>query len=65
MHPMMRDRRGGVGRLVWWVFWVVLIVYVVHNPSEAAASARALAAWLERLADSVITFFQQAAGGAR
>lgn len=59
MHPMMQERRrSGIGRLVWWVFWVLLIVYVVHHPSEAAANARGLAAWLTDVSESIATFLQ-------
>lgn len=65
MHSMMRDRRSVVGRLVWWLFWVLLILYVVHHPSEAAVNARALLGWLSGTAESLITFLQQAAGGER
>ena len=57
MHSMTQPRRSTVGRLVWWAFWVVLIVYVVRHPGEAAANARALVAGLDSAAESVIAFF--------
>ncbi|MCA1675024.1 MAG: hypothetical protein LC799_23500 [Actinobacteria bacterium] len=65
MYPPMRERRRGIGRLAWSTLWVVLIVYVVRHPGDAAANARALVSALDSAAESVITFFQQAAGGAR
>lgn len=65
MHPMTQPRRSAAGRLAWLAFWVLLIVYVVHHPSEAAANARSLGAWVESTADSIATFLQHSAGGAR
>lgn len=65
MYSSMRERRSGIGRLAWWAFWVVLIVYVVRHPADAAVNARALVSGLDRAAESVITFLQQSAGGAR
>lgn len=62
MHSMMRDRRGPVGRLMWWTFWVLLILYVVHRPSEAAVNARALIAWLTSAAEEIAVFLQHLAG---
>lgn len=65
MYSPMRERRSGIGRLAWWAVWVLLIVYVVRHPGDAAANARALVSGLESAAEAVIAFFQQAAGGAR
>lgn len=65
MHPTTQPRRSTVGRLAWAVFWVLLIVYVMHHPSEAAANARDLGEWAEGAAESIATFLQQSAAGAR
>jgi hypothetical protein len=65
MYSPMRERRSGMGRLAWWTVWVVLIVYVVRHPGDAAASARGLVSGLQSAAESVITFLQQAAGSVR
>lgn len=65
MYSPMRERRGGIGRLVWWTFWILLIVYVVGHPTEAAANARAVGAGLQSAAESIIAFVQQATGSAR
>lgn len=62
MYSTMHDRRGGMWRLVWWTFWVLVIVYVFRNPSEAADNARALVEWLGRASESIATFVQQTAG---
>lgn len=58
-------RRGGPRRLIWFAFCLILVVYVVRYPSEAAATARTLIAGLDGAVDSIITFIQQAAGGVR
>lgn len=63
MHPMMQERRrSGIARLAWTLFWVLLVVYVVHHPSEAAANARALMAWLTSASESIASFLQHTGG---
>ncbi|HEX2298254.1 MAG TPA: hypothetical protein VHH34_07015 [Pseudonocardiaceae bacterium] len=65
MYSPMRERRSTIGRLAWWAFWLVVLVYVLHDPREAADTARDVLAWLVGAAEAIITFLQQAAGGAR
>lgn len=62
MYPPMRERRSGIGRLVWWTVWVLLIVYVVNHPSQAAAQARALLAGIEDASEAIATFLTRAGG---
>lgn len=63
MHSTTYDRRrGGLSRLLWAAFWILLVVYVVRHPSEAAANARDLAAWLTAASESVVSFLQHAGG---
>ncbi|MGH3795629.1 MAG: hypothetical protein ACRDSP_12135 [Pseudonocardiaceae bacterium] len=63
MYPPMRERRSGMGRLVWWTLWVLLIVYVVQHPSEAAAQFRALLAGIQDAGGALATFLARASGG--
>ena len=62
MYPPMRERRNGVGRLVWWTVWVLLIVYVLNHPTQAAAGSRALAG-IEDAGEAIAVFIVQAGGG--
>lgn len=63
MYPPMRERRSGVGRLVWWTIWVLLIVFVVNHPDQAAAQARALLAGIEQAGEAIATFLARAGEG--
>lgn len=58
-------RSSGLRRLFWFALCLLLIVYVLRHPSEAAATARILFAGLDGAIESVLTFIQQAAGGAQ
>lgn len=62
MYSTTHDRRGVLWRLLWWTLWVLVIVYVLRNPSEAAENLRALVGWLGNASESIVTFLQQAAG---
>ena len=63
MYPPMRERRNGVGRLVWWTVWVLLIVYVLNHPTQAAAGSRALLSGIEDAGEAIAVFIVQAGGG--
>ncbi|MGH3939155.1 MAG: hypothetical protein ACRDTG_11080 [Pseudonocardiaceae bacterium] len=65
MKPAYLDHRrgGGLRRLFWLVLCLLLIVYVLRHPSEAATTARDLFEGLNSVVESVITFLQQAIGG--
>lgn len=62
MNPSMRERRSGIGRLVWWTVWVLLIVYVINHPGQAADQARALLAGIQDASEAIATFLAQAGG---
>jgi len=62
MHPMPYRRRGP-GRLVWPVIWLLLIIYVIGNPTEAAANTRDLIVWLQGGAEAIVSFFDQVGNG--
>ncbi|MGQ0774642.1 MAG: hypothetical protein ACT4NY_09525 [Pseudonocardiales bacterium] len=65
MNPAyLGHRRGGLRRLLLAMLCLLLIVYVVRHPSEAAATARALFAGLNVVVEAIMTFIQKAAGGA-
>jgi hypothetical protein len=61
----MREFSSGIVRLVWWVLWVALIVYVVRHPGDAATIARGLVSGLGSAVESVVAFCRQVAGSAR
>lgn len=65
MNPAYLGHRRGSGlrRLFWFALCLLLIVYVLRHPGEAAATARTLFAGLNSAVESIITFIQQAAGG--
>ena len=63
MYSTVHNQRGGIGRLVWWAFWAVVIIYIVRHPSEAAINARSLLSGLEQAAESIATFVQRAGAG--
>lgn len=65
MYPTAQPRRGGFGRLAWWTFCVLLLVYVFHHPSEAAANAHDLGVWLGHASDSIAAFLKHASGDHR
>jgi hypothetical protein len=62
MYPPTRERRSGLGRLIWWAFWVLLIVYIFHHPSQAADQSRHLLAGIESAGEAIATFLQHAGG---
>ncbi|HEX2247032.1 MAG TPA: hypothetical protein VHH13_05720 [Arthrobacter sp.] len=62
MYSPMRERRSGIGRLVWWTVWVLLIVYVLNHPSQAATQSRALLSGIEHTSDAIAAFLAQAGG---
>lgn len=57
--------RGTAVWLIWLLFWILLIIYVLHRPTEAADTARAVGTWLSKASDSVVTFLHQATGDHR
>lgn len=66
MHPTMSDRRyspmryqRGSGRLLRLLVWLLLIVYVLTNPAEAAANARGLLGWLQAGTESFFSFVHE------
>lgn len=67
MKPAYLEHRrgGGIRRLVSSVLCLLLIVYMLRHPSEAAATARTLFEGLNNAFESIITFIQQAAGGSQ
>jgi hypothetical protein len=62
MYPMMYRKRGP-GRLIWPVVWLLLIIYVISNPTEAAANTRELIVWLQGSAEAIVSFFDQIGDG--
>jgi hypothetical protein len=62
MHQMPYRRRGP-GRLVWPVIWLLLIIYVIGSPTEAAANTRDLIVWLQGGAEAIVSFFNQVGNG--
>lgn len=58
MYPMM-SRRRGAGRLLWPLFWLMLLIYVIKNPVEAAADARGLIVWLRASTEAIVGFLEQ------
>jgi hypothetical protein len=62
MYPPIRDRRSGLGRLAWWLFWLLMIIYVLRHPSEAAANVQSVGMWLGNASESIFTFLRHATG---
>lgn len=66
MQPMMshrqyptRHRRHGPGRLLWPLLWLLLLIYIIDNPAEAATNARSLIVWLQAGTESIVNFVEQ------
>ena len=63
MYPTMSDRRypsmryqRQPGRFLRLLAGVLLVLYIVNNPTEAAANAKGLMGWLEAGTESFFSF---------
>lgn len=54
-YPPMHYRRQS-GRFLWPLVWLLLVIYVINNPAEAAAGVRALIGWLEAGTEALFSF---------
>lgn len=66
MHPTMSNRRyppmshrRGSGRFLRFVAGLLLVLYIVNNPVEAAANAKGLMGWLEAGTESFFSFVDE------
>jgi len=66
MHPPMSDRRyphmrhrRASGRFLRFVAGLLLVLYVLNNPTEAAANAKGLMGWLEAGTESFFSFVDE------
>ena len=57
-YPSMRYQRGP-GRFLRLLAGVLLVLYIVNNPAEAAANAKGLMGWLEAGTESFFSFVDQ------
>jgi hypothetical protein len=52
-----------VKKIVGWVIVILLIFYVVRNPTGAAAAVKSVGAWIAELAAGIGDFFTRLVSG--
>lgn len=57
-YQPMRYQRGS-GRFLRLLAGVLLVLYIVNNPAEAAANAKGLMGWLQAGTESFFSFVDQ------
>lgn len=57
-YPAMRYRRGS-GRLLRLLVVLLLVTYIIKNPTEAAANAKGILNWLQAGTESFFSFVHE------